>query len=112
MMMVMMTLAASALQRRRQFVEADRTVAVLVELAEDVVGLREVGSAGAKCIFEFRFTDLAVTVGIELREQVFQRVGLAGRCRCGCGGGRLALGASQGGGCGPRKTAATTGPRN
>ncbi len=33
--------------------EADRAVTVLVELAEHVVGLREVGATGAKRVFEF-----------------------------------------------------------
>ncbi len=51
----------------------------LVQLAEDVVGLREVGSAGAKGAFKFRFADLAVTISVELREQVFQRVRPAGQ---------------------------------
>ena len=51
-MMVVMALAA--LQRRRHLIEADRAVAVLVELAEHVVGLREVGAAGAERLFEFR----------------------------------------------------------
>ena len=69
-MTVMVTLAARSLQRGGQFVEADRTVAVLVELAEDVIGLREVGPTGAKRAFKFRFADLAVAIGIELREQV------------------------------------------
>ena len=67
---MMVTLAARSLQRGRQFGEADRTIAVLVELAEDVIGLREVGSTGTKRTFEFRFADLAVAIGIELREQV------------------------------------------
>ena len=52
-MMVMVTLAA--LQRGRQFVEADRTVAVLVELAEHLVGLREIGATGAERAFKFGF---------------------------------------------------------
>jgi hypothetical protein len=68
---VMATLAGS-LERRRQFAEADRTVAIGIQLIEDVVGLREVGSAGAKGVFEFRFGDLAVAIGIDLREQILQ----------------------------------------
>ena len=79
---VMMVAAlAGSLQRRRHFAEADRTVAVGVELVEDVVGLREVGAAGAERVFEFRFADLAVAIGVDLREQVLQRAGRAGRRR-------------------------------
>ena len=67
----MMVVTALALQRRCHFVEADGFAAILVQLAEHVVGLRKVGSAGAKGVFKFRFADLAVAVGVELREQVF-----------------------------------------
>ena len=86
--MVMMVMAAlAALQRRRHLVEADRAVAIGVELAEHVVGLREVGAAGAERVFEFGLADLAVAIGIDLREQVLQRVRRrsmpAGRCRPG-----------------------------
>ena len=76
----MMVVAALALQRRRHFIEADRAIAILVQLAEHVVGLRGVGAAGAEAVFKFRFGDLAVAIGIELREQILQGVGLAGRC--------------------------------
>src|SRR6267142_2393434 len=77
---VMMVVTALPLQRRCHFVEADRTVAILVQLAEHVVGLRGVGAAGAEAVFKFRFADLAVAIGIELREQILQGIGLAGRC--------------------------------
>ena len=50
---MIMVMALAALQRRRQFLEADRAVAVLVELAEHAVGLREIGAAGAERLFEF-----------------------------------------------------------
>jgi hypothetical protein len=66
-------LAFSPLQRRRQFAEADRAVAIGIEFVEDVVGLRGVGAAGAERVFEFRFADRAVAIGIDLREQVLQR---------------------------------------
>jgi hypothetical protein len=69
---VVMATLASSLERRRQFAEADRTVAIGIQLFEDVVGLREVGSTSAKSVFEFRFGDLAVAVGIDLREQILQ----------------------------------------
>ena len=68
----MMATLAAPLERRRQFAEADRTVAVGIQLVEDVVGLRDVGSTGTKGIFEFRFGDLAVAIGIDLREQILQ----------------------------------------
>ena len=66
-------LVARPLERRRQFAEADRAVAIGIQLVEDVISLRDVGSTGAEGIFEFRFGDLTVTVGIDLREQVLQR---------------------------------------
>ena len=68
----------AALQRRRQFLEVDRAVAVLVELAKDIVGLREIGAAGAERALELVLGDLAVAIGIDLREQVFQRIRRAG----------------------------------
>ena len=74
---MLMVMALAALQRRRQLLEADRAVAVLVELAEHAVGLREIGAAGAERLFEFRLGDLAVAVAIDLREQVLQRGGAA-----------------------------------
>ena len=77
-MVVMPALAAGSLQRRLHFTQADRTVAIGVELAEHLVGLRGVGAAGAERVFEFRFADLAVAIGIEQREEVLQRGGLAG----------------------------------
>src|SRR6266446_7356855 len=49
-----MVAVTPALQRRRHFFEADRLAAILVQLAENVVGLREVGSAGANDAFKFR----------------------------------------------------------
>src|SRR6266404_9965506 len=76
-----MVAVTPALQRRRHFFEADRLAAILVQLAENVVGLREVGAAGAERASKFRFADLAGTVSIELREQVLQRVRLAGQGR-------------------------------
>ena len=79
-----MMVVTLALQRRHHFVEADRAVAILVHLAEDVVGLRGIGAAGVEAVFKFRLADLAVAIGIELREQILQGIGLAGRC----GGGR------------------------
>ena len=66
-------LVARPLERRRQFAEADRAVAIGIQLVEDVISLRDVGSTGAEGIFEVRFGDLTVTVGIDLREQVLQR---------------------------------------
>ena len=77
---MMMVVTPLALQRRRHFVEADRTVAILVHLAEHVVGLRGVGAAGAEAVFKFRYADLTVAIAIELREQILQGVGRAGRC--------------------------------
>src|SRR5262245_34151529 len=79
---------ASALQRGRQLVERHGAIAILVELAEDVIGLRSVGSAGAERILELVLGDLAVTVGIDLREQIFQRILAARRLE---GRSRLAL---------------------
>src|SRR5262245_22083980 len=78
---MLMMMALAALQRRPQFLQAHRAVAVLVELAEYAVSLRQVGAAGAERVFEFRFGDLAVTVGVDLREQVLQRLGAALGCR-------------------------------
>ena len=69
---VVMATLAGPLERRRQFAEADRTVAIGIQFVEDVVGLREVGSPGPKGVFEFRFGNLAVAIGIDLREQVLQ----------------------------------------
>src|SRR6202022_345164 len=89
-LMMVVAALATALQRRRHFVEADRTVAVLAHLAEHVVGLRDIGAAGAERVLEFGFAELAVAVGIDLREQVFQRGGFAGG-GCGCGSRCLAL---------------------
>ena len=79
----MMVMALAALQRRGHFVEADRAVAVLVELGKHIVGLREVGAAGAERAFKFVLGDLAVAVAVDLREQVLQRVrsALAAGCR-------------------------------
>src|SRR5258705_13936950 len=67
---MMIAAMTPALQRRRHFVEADRAAAVLVQLRQDVVGLREVGAAGAERVSKFRYADLAVIISIELREQV------------------------------------------
>jgi len=78
--MMVVTLAAGSLQRRRHFVEADAAVAILIQFAEYIVGLRDVGAAGAKRVFKFGFAELTVAIGIDLREQVLQRVRLAGRC--------------------------------
>ena len=78
MMMSVMTFAAGALQRRRQFVETDRTVAIAVQFAEDVIGRRGVGSTGAERIFKFRFGDRAIAIAIDLRKQVLQRGRAAG----------------------------------
>ena len=69
----MVTAVACPLQRLRHFIEAHLAITIGVELAEDVVGLREVGAAGAERIFKFRFGDLSVTIGVDLREQVLQR---------------------------------------
>ena len=65
-------MTAGSLQRRRQFGQADRAVAIAVELAEHIVGLREVGAAGAECVFKFRFGDLAIAIAVDLREQILQ----------------------------------------
>src|SRR5689334_11844977 len=72
-------MALATLQRRRQFLEVDRAVTVLVELAEHAVGLRQVGATGAERLFEFRLADLAVA--IDLPEQILQRGGAALGCR-------------------------------
>ena len=66
-----MTMMAPGPQCGRQFLEAHRAVAVLVELAEHPVGIFEIGAAGAERLFEFRFGDLAVTIAIDLRDQRF-----------------------------------------
>src|SRR3954454_17139481 len=77
----------TTLQRGEHFVEADRAVAILVHLAEDAVCLSGIGSAGAERVLEFRFAELAVAVGVDLSEQVLEKVGFAGRR-----GGRAARG--------------------
>src|ERR687896_1714128 len=64
-------------ERRCQFLDADRAVAVLIEFSEHAIGLPNVGAARAKRLFEFRLADLAVTVAVDLPEQVLQR-GVAG----------------------------------
>ena len=71
--MVVAAVAAGSLQRRLQLVEADRAVAVGIELVKDVVGGGEVGATGAERAFEFRFADRAVAIAVDLREQVLQR---------------------------------------
>ena len=76
-----MVAVTPALQRRRHFFEADRLAAILVQLAENVVGLRDIAAAGAKRGFKFRFADLSVAIGVELREQMLQRVRAADRRR-------------------------------
>ncbi len=78
MMVVVTALAAGPLQCFLHFIEADRAVAIGVELVEDVVGLGEVGAAGAKRVLEFRLADLAVAIGVDLREQILQRAGRVG----------------------------------
>ena len=70
MMGVMMTIAS--LQCGGQFAEADRTIAIPVEFAEDVIGLGDIGAARAKRVFEFRFVDFAVIISVDLRKQVGQ----------------------------------------
>src|SRR5262245_62134152 len=45
-----------------------------VELAKDVIGLREIGAAGAERILELALGDLAVAISVDLREQIFQRI--------------------------------------
>ena len=72
--MVPTMMPARSLQRRLQLIEADAAVAILVELAEHIVGLRDVGSAGAERVLEFLLADLAIAVAVDLREQVLQRV--------------------------------------
>ena len=74
-MMVVTVMAARALQRLFHLIEADIAVAVLVELAEDIVGLSNIRSAGAERVLEFRLADLPVAIGIDLREQILQRIG-------------------------------------
>src|SRR5882724_3687633 len=81
--MMMAVMPARLLQRGLHFIQADAAVAILVELAEDIVGLSGVGSTGAERAFEFRLGDLPVTIGVDLREQILQRVGWAGRRRAG-----------------------------
>ena len=90
MMVVVMTLAGS-LQRRGHFVKADFAIAIGVHLAEHIVRVRDIGSTGAERVFEFGFRDLAVAVGVEFGEQVFQRIGAAGRGRRSCRRRRLTL---------------------
>src|SRR3984893_19483202 len=86
-------MAAGALQRRLQFAEADRAVAIGIELVEDVIGLRQVGTAGAERVLEFALAQLSVAIAIDLGEQILQ--GLRGIARCAAAGGgrrrRLAL---------------------
>jgi hypothetical protein len=72
MMTAVVVAAALALQRRRQLIRADRTVAIGIELAEYIVGRGSIGATGAKRVFEFGFADLAIAIGIDLREQVLQ----------------------------------------
>lgn len=83
MVVAAMPVSARALQRRRHLVEAHRTVAVGIQFAEHVVGLRHIGAAGAERALEFGFADRAIAVAVNLREQILQRVGRthAGRCR-------------------------------
>jgi hypothetical protein len=69
---VMMASLAGPFERRRQFAEADRTVAIGIQFVEDVVGLRDIGSPRAKGVFEFRFGNLAVAIAVDLGEQVLQ----------------------------------------
>src|SRR4029079_14813298 len=70
----MVVMALAPLQRRRQLLQADRAVAVLVELAEHAVGLRDIGATRAERLFEFRLGDLAVAVAVDLPEQILPRV--------------------------------------
>jgi hypothetical protein len=70
--MTVMAMPPRSPQRGRQFADTDRAVTISVQLAENMIGLRNVGSTGAKRVFEFRFCDLAVTVAIDLREQALQ----------------------------------------
>ncbi len=65
-------MTAGSLQGGSQFGQADRAVAIAVELAEHIVGLREVGAACAECVFKFRFGNLAIAIAVDLREQVLQ----------------------------------------
>ena len=53
-MVVVAALALRPLQCFLHFIEAHRPVAIGVEFVEDIVGLREVGPAGAERAFEFR----------------------------------------------------------
>ena len=70
------------LQGRRQFVKADRPVTIGVELAENIIGLRNIGAAGAERALELGLADLTVAVAVDLREQILQRV----RCAHGSAG--------------------------
>ena len=71
-------LIALPFQRRGHLVESDRAVAALVQLAENSIGRREIGSTGAKRVLEFRFADLAIAIGIERRKQILESIGPAG----------------------------------
>ena len=68
---VMVAADGRALQRLRHLIEADAAVGIRIELGEHVVGLREIGAAGAERVLEFGLGDLAVAVGVDLREQSF-----------------------------------------
>jgi hypothetical protein len=72
MNMMVAAVMAFALQGGLHFIQADAAVAIRIELAEDIVGLRGIGSTGAERAFEFRFADLAVAIGVDLREQVLE----------------------------------------
>jgi len=74
MMVVAAMVPAGALQRVLHLIEADAAVAVLVELAEHLVGRRDIGAAGTERALEFRFADLAITIAVDQREQILQRI--------------------------------------
>ena len=73
--MVPAMMPACALQRGFHFIQADAAVAILVQLGEDIIGLRDIRSTRAERVLEFGLADLAVAIGIDLREQILQCVG-------------------------------------
>ena len=75
----MMVVAAGVL-RTRQFVLADRAVAIGVELSEQRIGAGFIDAVIAERRLEFRLTDLPVTVGIEFGEKL--RLPRSVRRRC------------------------------
>src|SRR5262249_53756526 len=84
---------AGAVQRLFQLVEANAAVAVAIEFGKDIVGRGDVGAAGAERVLELLLGDRAVSVAVDLREQVLQRLRWVGGRRVARA--RLALGGDQ-----------------